>query len=115
MNKYTLYIGANNETGAVEVDAVQEILNMHFDGYNMVMSTGVWNGKTEQSMNVTIFTVKERNEINGVVRVLCGVLKQQCIMIGYTMDCAMDAVTKDCQHDGHYQAGFKCQDCGELK
>ncbi len=92
MNRYILYIGSNNETGAVETELAQEVLDMAFTGYNIVKSTGVWNGKHECGINVTIYTEYTLAQIKRITKRLCKVLGQACIIVGYKLDCGVEFV-----------------------
>ena len=94
MNKYNLYIGANNTTKELELDIIKNILNdfvKDFNtGYTIVESVGIWNGQEEKSCIVTIFdTDMQMFDIVGICHVLKDKLQQDSILVEY-----IEAITK---------------------
>ena len=81
MTKYTLYIGANNQTKVVEKDKLVSCISDMFDGFTMVDSVGYWKGAREESVVVTIFTEADRVVLVDLCVSLCTVLKQDCILL----------------------------------
>lgn len=79
-----LFIGANNETGEVEIEKLRtKVLDRWFTGYTIVESLGCWKGGQEKSVIVEVmpeggllWTVKE---IKALCDVLKRVLKQEAI------------------------------------
>lgn len=49
-----LYVGANNLTGEVDRDDLIKILNDRHLGYTLAEATGMWQGKAEPSVIVTL-------------------------------------------------------------
>lgn len=54
MKAYNLYIGANNETGKLELDKLRATLDKWYKGYTIVHAVGAWEGQREPSVIVTI-------------------------------------------------------------
>jgi hypothetical protein len=54
MIEHKLFVGANNKTGEVEVDKIIEIVGHYFAGFTVQEAIGVWQGKREKSVVVTI-------------------------------------------------------------
>ena len=86
MNEYVLFIGASNTTGSREIDKAREVLDKSFKGYTIALTAGSWEGRMEDSYTVTIFTDKTLDEMSEIVKELCGVLEQFCIIVRYKMD-----------------------------
>jgi len=88
-----LYIGLTSRTNeeTFEATAVQSILEKHFDGVTIEHATGVYNGKSEESLIVTIINCcrweipeKEfREKIDGLVLDLKNSLKQESVLVEY--------------------------------
>lgn len=74
---YTLYIGANNQTGKVERDVVERILNKYHDGYTITPAVGYWLGAREDSIVVTIEA--DKNKVMQAIKELKRQLKQDAI------------------------------------
>lgn len=74
---YNLFIGANNETGIVERDTVELVLNKYHDGYTITNATGYWQGSREDSLVVTV--VSKPNILKRILFELKGSLKQDAI------------------------------------
>jgi hypothetical protein len=70
MNKYTLYIGANNETGERDVDVCTAELSKKF---------------TDSKVDLLEMTL--------IVKDLCKELGQRCIIVQYAYDVNVDFVT----------------------
>lgn len=68
-----LFIGANNETGEVEVDKLVKLLDDTFSGYTVYETVGRWEGKNENSVIVEI--EDERTEYDSMVEHMIGRLK----------------------------------------
>ena len=83
LNRLTMFIGANNDTGNVEVAKVESVLDKHFDGYNYLHSSGRWQGMNEKSLNVFIATSEPIKKIKSVVQELKKILIQDSIMVEY--------------------------------
>ncbi len=74
---YQLFVGANNATGEVDRDIVENVLNRHFDGYTIVDSVGYWLGVREKSLVVTLTASKQT--LNKVLAELKTELEQDAI------------------------------------
>jgi len=89
MNKYTIYIGANNTTKEVEKDILikelSEFCNAFNTGFTIVESVGYWNGEMEKSVIVTILdTDINVFDIVGICNVLKDKLQQNSILVEFT-------------------------------
>lgn len=78
MNKYNLYIGANNITGICEVNKVCTIINKYHEGYTITNTQGYWQGKAEESVIVTIFADSVSDKL---IQELKQELQQDCIIV----------------------------------
>ena len=80
MNTYYLYIGSNNLTGKVDREDILTFLNKNVEGYTISDSIGVWKGKSEDSVQVTIANsdLKE-SEMKKLVTRLASKLSQDAI------------------------------------
>lgn len=47
MQTYTIYIGANNDTGRVELEKIETIAGKRHDGFTLYNATGHWLGSKE--------------------------------------------------------------------
>lgn len=74
---FTLYIGANNETGKLERKKITSTLSNWFDGFTMQEGVGFYRGTPEKMCTVYIFADEER--IMSCVEELKEVLKQESI------------------------------------
>lgn len=80
MKKHTLYIGANNDTGLVEVGKAVEVAGRYFDGFTVLEAVGYWEGKPEKSVTMPIFTT-DTARVRALARDLCGELQQQAVLV----------------------------------
>ena len=81
MNQFNLYIGADNATGIVNKDKIIYYLTHTFSGFTIIDSIGLWEGKRESSVVVSIFTNKNRRFMIEFIKGLCAVLKQDCVVM----------------------------------
>ncbi len=82
MYKYTLYIGANNETGEVEKSKIKSIISEYYKGFTMVDSLGLWEGVEEPSVIVTIFSsMRVDVMVEDMADTLCTDLNQYAILV----------------------------------
>lgn len=82
MDKATLYIGANNDTGGVEVDKIINIISEYHDGFTIVPTVGVWEGKREDSVMVIIYDERlEAQDIKDMVEWLIMDLGQEAVFL----------------------------------
>lgn len=54
MRDYEMFIGADNETGLVDVEAVKAILGEYFKGWTMTSATGAWDWQEEPTVVVLV-------------------------------------------------------------
>jgi hypothetical protein len=80
-NKVVLYIGADNQTGIVNTEKLELVLDSEFDGYTIVESIGHWQGTKENSVIVTIFTDWNREKVDSLVKELRGAMNQYSILV----------------------------------
>lgn len=78
---YTLFIGANNTTGEVELDKLTAVLNKKMEGYTIAHSIGFWQGTPEKSVMVHIVGDQTENEIEELASDIRKELEQQCVMM----------------------------------
>ena len=87
MNKYTLYIGANNKTEQVDYETLHKVVGWWFKGYTVTEAVGVWEGKREKACAVTIFSelTLGKDATDGSIllmaKELCTKLDQYCILV----------------------------------
>ena len=82
MKKINFYIGANNKTGKVETQKALEVLTRYYEGMNISELIGVWQGKKEASILVSIVCeVVDYTQIKNACRELNNKLDQQAIMV----------------------------------
>ena len=82
MTQFNLYIGANNQTGIVEIDKIVHYIGKVFEGFAIVNTSGYWQGKAEKSIIVTIFTdEKDRWFMIEYIKGLATILMQDCIIL----------------------------------
>ena len=78
------FIGANNETGEVEIDKVRELFDIEFAGYTITEAQGRWTGKNEKSIIVDVqpmgwIVTRDMTRVEHLVEVLKEELKQESI------------------------------------
>jgi hypothetical protein len=88
-----IYVGLTSRTNeeTFEADTVQSILEKHFDGVTIERAKGIYNGKAEESLIVTIvnccrweITDKEfRKKIDSLVLELKNSLNQESVLVEY--------------------------------
>ena len=79
--EHKLYIGANNQTGEVEVDKAIEIVGRFFAGFTVQESIGIWHGKREKSIVVTVVANEHSwSDIDNCVRSLTEELHQDFVL-----------------------------------
>lgn len=79
---YNLFIGANNDTGAVEVDKIKDILVEHnLGGFTIIPALGYWvdNGKTYDENSVLVILDTDAKTLKSILKVLCIDLKQEAV------------------------------------
>lgn len=82
MKKINFYIGANNKTGKVETQKALGVLTRYYEGMNISELIGVWQGKKEASILVSIVCeVVDYTQIKNACRELNNKLDQQAIMV----------------------------------
>lgn len=82
MKKINFYIGANNKTGKVETQKALEVLTKYYEGMNISELIGVWQGKKEASILVSIVCeTVDYTQIKTACRELNNKLDQQAIMV----------------------------------
>ena len=79
------FIGANNETGEVDIKAIRYIFDAHFTCYSIIDSLGRWEGKNENSVIVEVQPESEQTYSDFEIHRLCKILKArlQQDAIGY--------------------------------
>jgi hypothetical protein len=50
----TLYVGADNETGEIDLDGLAKVVGRMHDGFTIVPARGYWRGNAEPSAMVII-------------------------------------------------------------
>lgn len=81
VQKVTFYIGANNETGADNIDKVANTLSGDFKGFTLIPCIGYFEGKRESSVMAVVFTDYTYSQITDVARNLCISCEQDCIVV----------------------------------
>jgi hypothetical protein len=90
MQDIKIYIGANNNTGIVEIDKINAVMKAAgFDGYTIIPSMGYWMGSSEQSIILEV-SGNEKQIIRALIPTLKSELDQQAI--GYTVGPAMKLI-----------------------
>ena len=79
MPTYNIYIGADNDTGKIDLDLIASIVSKYHEGFTMVEARGYWQGKPEPSCVVTI--EGQGYDILATVRELGETLHQDAIGI----------------------------------
>lgn len=74
---YRLFIGADNNTGVVDVSTIESIMNASHDGYTLYEGQGHWLGKKEGT--VILEVTDDEGKIMATVRKLKTELKQDAI------------------------------------
>lgn len=77
-NLYRVYVGANNDTGVVELSLLKTILDKRFTGYTIIKTQGRWEGKDEPSVIVEIQTDCGEKGILALIGEICRELGQKC-------------------------------------
>jgi len=82
MKKINFYIGANNKTHEIEIEKALKVLTKYYEGMNISELVGVWKGKQEKSMLISIVCEKvDFTLVKTACRELNLKLDQQAIMI----------------------------------
>lgn len=58
-----LYIGSNNNTGILELEKIENILNTVYNGYTIINAVGYWNGKKENTAVVEIVNIDVKDYV----------------------------------------------------
>lgn len=75
--QYQLFIGANNQTGLVEVDKIENLVSLYVDGFTIVPCHGYWNGNREDS--VQLLLTLEPVQLDQLINKLKKELEQEAI------------------------------------
>lgn len=79
---YVLYVGANNDTGIVDSEKLQAILDRSFNGCTFFFARGLWEGKWEPSAVVQVSSATNSREyIEAVIREIKTELRQDCVAL----------------------------------
>ena len=79
--KFTFYIGADNDSGMVDYERISALFSEEFDGFTIIPCTGYWLGKPEHSCKVEVIVQDEENHNwMMLVRRLKKILKQDAIL-----------------------------------
>lgn len=82
MKKINFYIGANNKTGKVEKEKALKVLTNYYEGMNISELMGVWQGKKEASILVSIVCDSvDYTLVKAACKELNRKLDQQAIMV----------------------------------
>ena len=81
MTKAIYHIGSNNETKELEREAIEAILNAHFEGYTAREVVGYWKGERERTLEVEAITDMIDEKIKAVAAELRDGLKQQAVLV----------------------------------
>ena len=82
MKKINFYIGANNKTGKVETEKALQVLTNYYEGMNVSELVGVWQGKKEASILVSIVCESvDYTLVKTACKKLNRKLDQQAIMV----------------------------------
>lgn len=80
--KYTFYIGANNSTGIVDIQAIKDYFQYKVNGFTMYESTGLWLTNFEPSAVVEIIgTLEDRYQMVSHRKELERILEQKSILL----------------------------------
>jgi hypothetical protein len=78
MKTYKIYIGANNDTGRLELAKAKGIIAKMFEGFTVYQAKGYWLGKPEKTAIIEICT-SDKDKIDSLIKVLKVELKQDAI------------------------------------
>lgn len=81
MKKAIYTIGANNKTGVLDMEQIEQICNAHFIGYTALEVIGYWKGKREKSCRVEVVTEMNSTELVRVAKELREKLQQESVLI----------------------------------
>jgi hypothetical protein len=84
MATVTIYVGSNNDTGELELEKIEKILNSRHDGYTLYRATGYWHGDREDSAVITV--ADSWASIRESITDLKAELNQQAIAYHYAPD-----------------------------
>lgn len=81
MQKYQLYVGANNTTKEVEKKKLVEVLSPVFTGFTWQEVQGFWAGEPENSVIVTLYSDESSDKVRELARNICRELDQQAVLV----------------------------------
>lgn len=81
MKKAFFYVGANNTTGALEVEKIEAIFASHFAEFTAYEVIGYWHRRKERSMKVEVITDESDPAIARIAKELKEKLNQESVGI----------------------------------
>lgn len=81
MQKAVFYVGANNQTHELEVEAITEIVSQTFEGFTASEVVGYWHGSQERSLRVEVVTDEKPAVLTKVAKDLARGLQQDAVML----------------------------------
>lgn len=81
MKKAMYYVGADNDTHALEVDKITGIVAASFDGFTAFEVVGYWKGMRERTLKIEVVTEKADSELVKIARELRIALNQESVML----------------------------------
>lgn len=81
MKKAYYYIGANNETRALEVEKITATIASHFEGFTAFEVVGYWKGSKERTLKVEVITEKHNSELVKIGKELKEKLEQESVLL----------------------------------
>ena len=77
------YIGANNDTGEVELEKAMTILDKYYTGYTVYNTGGIWNGKGEDCAVVEVIKNDDAmltEKVKAIAGEIKDALKQEAVL-----------------------------------
>lgn len=87
--EYKFFIGANNDTGLVELQKIISIFNSNTKGYTIHDTLGYWHGVSESSVLVTVIAdINDRYQMQLIKKQLEQVLNQESVLLtAHNIEC----------------------------
>lgn len=79
MNTWALYIGADNDTGQINLERIKELVGKHHEGFTVIPGQGRWQGTDEPSAMVLITSDEYHPDAYETAALLKSELHQQAI------------------------------------
>ena len=82
MIKYTFSIGANNKTGILEKDKIEDVVGGFLDSFTMFEAIGYWKGQKEKSVVVEVILKEAKPDmVLGLCNQLKNKLEQDAVLV----------------------------------